>query len=85
MSNAKETNVSELKKELDDLKEQLRTLESKNTNVFAYAPNKIKTEIKKLEKRIAEYENPAPGAPKGGKTRKHRKGSKKTSKRRHRK
>ncbi len=51
-----------------------------------------------LQKRVSELENPpklapekespAPGAPKGGKTRKYRKGSKKTmkkSKRRHRK
>lgn len=86
MSNAKETNVAELKHNLEGLKSTLKGVE-KGNNVYEQ-PGKIKTAIKNLEKRIEEYDDPAPGAPKGGKTRKHRKGSKKTmkkSKRRHRK
>jgi len=85
MSNAKETNVAELKKHLEAYKGQLKAAET-NNNIFQKDPsNKIRAEIKKIEKRIQEYDDPAPGAPKGGKTRKHRKGSKKTAKRRHRK
>lgn len=89
------------KKSLEQLKDILKDFEPyvsyTDQNGRRTTENRS-NEHKWLEKRVSELENPpklapekespAPGAPKGGKTRKHRKGSKKTkknSKRRHRK